>query len=176
MKTLLVTMPIALLPTLLSLAGSAQAPAASPATVGYVNGQRIFAESNDGKAEVARMQTIQQQKANELRAKQQALEAVRQQLAQAQDATARVQLLQQEQQLRTDLERAATQTQTELQALQRQVQADVLSRLKPVVEGLAKAQNVQLVLNGDTAVIWAAPGLDLTSAVIERMNKPGPKP
>ena len=175
MKTLLATIPIALLPTLFSLGGSAQAPAARPATaVAYVSGQRIFAESTDGKAEVARVQAMQQQKANELKTRQQTLETVRQQLAQATEGAARTQLQQQELQQRADLEKATMQAQAELQALQRQVQADVLSRVKPVIEGLVMGQNVQLVLNADM-VVWAAPGSDLTNAVIERMNSKSAK-
>ena len=178
MKTLFATLPIAMLPTLFSLGGSVQAPASRPPTVvAYVSSQRIFAESSDGKAEVARVQTMQLQKANELRTKQQTLETIRQQLAQTTDGTARAPLQQQELQQRTDLERATVVAQAELQALQRQVQADVLARVKPVIEGLVKGQNVQLVLNADTSVVWAAPGADLTSAVIDRMNnRPAPKP
>jgi hypothetical protein len=29
---------------------------------------------------------------------------------------------------------------------------------------------VQVVLNGDSAVVWAAPGLDLTKMVVDRLN------
>ena len=175
MKSLLATMPIALV---FSLAAPGQTPADKPTlTVGYVSSQRIFAESTDGKAEVARAQTIQQQKTIELRSKQQALDALRQQIAQAADGTSRAQLQQQEQQLRADLEKATIQAQAEMQLLQRQVQSDVLARVKPVIADLAKGQNVQLVLNSDTSVVWAAPGLDLTTAVIERMNRTtAPKP
>jgi Skp family chaperone for outer membrane proteins len=33
-----------------------------------------------------------------------------------------------------------------------------------------KTQPYQLVINNDTAVIWSAPELDMTNAVIGRMN------
>jgi Skp family chaperone for outer membrane proteins len=171
MKTLFATIPIALLPAVFALGGSTQTSVPHAATtVAYVSAQRIFAESTDGKVEVARMQKMQLQKATELRTRQQTLDTLRQQLSKATEGAARAELQQQELQQRTDLEKATMQAQAELQALQRQVQADILSRVKPVIEGLVKGQNVQLVLNADSSVVWAAPGSDLTSAVIERMN------
>jgi Skp family chaperone for outer membrane proteins len=170
MKYLLAVLPFALLPAIYpasSLQGSAP-PAA--ARIGYVNAQRILSESAAGKAEVTRMQTMQQQKTTELRGKQQTLEATRQQLSQGGDSATRDRLQQQEQQQRTDLERATVQAQTEFQTVQRQALADFQAKVRPVVEQVAKSENVQLVLNGDAAVVWAAPGFDLTQLVIDRLN------
>jgi Skp family chaperone for outer membrane proteins len=148
-----------------------QTPPSRPAlSVGYISAQRVFAESADGKTQGARLQALQQQRASELRARQQTLENVRRQVAQATDSAARVQLQQQELQQRTDLERATAQAQQELQTLQRQVQADFQTLVKGVLDELTKGQGLQLVLNADQAVLWSAPGMDLTSAVIERLN------
>ena len=71
---------------------------------------------------------------------------------------------------RTHLERATAQAQLELQNLQRQVQAEFQGRLKGVLDELVKGQGVQLVLNADQAVLWSAPGMELTNSVIERLN------
>jgi Skp family chaperone for outer membrane proteins len=139
--------------------------------VAYVSAQRILAEANDAKAEVAKVQTLQQQKSAELRAKQQALDTLRQQLAQATDVSVRVELQQQELQQRTDLDRASAQAQADLQALQRQAQNEVQVRVKSVLNDLSKGEKFQIVLNSDTAIVWAAPGVDLTTAVIERLNR-----
>ena len=81
-----------------------------------------------------------------------------------------MQLQQQELQQRTDLERATAQAQTEMQNLTRQVQAEFQGRVRGVLAEIVKGQNVQMVLNGDAAVVWSAPGLDLTNAVIERLD------
>jgi Skp family chaperone for outer membrane proteins len=170
MKTALITTSIALLPAMLSLAPAAQAPAARGiAQIAYVSGQRILADSPETKAEFAKLPAMQQQRATELRAKQQALETTRQQLAQAGDGAARAQLQLQEQQQRTDFERASAQAQIDLQTLQRQLNTDLQVRVKAVVEDLVKGQNIQLVLS-DTAVIWATPSMDLTAAVVQRLN------
>jgi len=148
-----------------------QTPATRPSLpVAYVNIQRALAESAVGKAELARVQTLQQQRANELRTRQQTLETLRSQLAQASEAATRVKLQQQETQQRTDLERATVQAQQELQNLQRKVVADFQGRMRGIIDELVKAQGLQLVLNGEQAVIWSAPGADLTNSVIERLN------
>lgn len=138
--------------------------------VAYVSGQRIFTESTEGKALRAKLEAQQQQRANEIRTRQQTLEGIRKQLAQATDNAARVQLQQQELQQRTDLERANAQAQSEMQKLQRQVQTEFQGRVREVLAEVTKGQNVQMVLNGDLAVVWSAPGSDLTNAVIERLN------
>jgi Skp family chaperone for outer membrane proteins len=177
MKTLLLIVPLALVVALLSSAAAGQAPASrGPSSIGYVSAQRIFLEAADGKTEMARVQTLQQQKTTELRAKQQALETTRQQLAGAGDGPTRMQLQQQELQQRTDLERSTVQAQADIQTAQRQMQAVVQGRVRTILDDLAKAQNLQIVVNADTTLVWAAPGLDLTAAVIERMNKTASKP
>jgi len=172
MKTLLMIVSLALVVAVLSSAVSGQAPASRPpSSIGYVSAQRILAEATEAKAEVARVQAFQQQKTTELRAKQQALEATRVQLAAATDPALRVKLQQQDMQQRAELERANAQAQVDIQNAQRQMLADVQSRVKNAVDDLARAQNLQVVVNADAALIWAAPGLDLTPAVIERMNR-----
>jgi Skp family chaperone for outer membrane proteins len=113
---------------------------------------------------------MQQGKAAEVRDKQQLLESTRQQLAAATDADLRTKLQQQELQQRTDLERATVQAQSDLQAAQRNMQAGLQAKLKPILEDMLKDQDVSLVLNAESGVVWSAPGLDLTPAVIERWN------
>lgn len=175
MKSLLMATPIALLPTFFSFVQAGQAPAQT-LPIGYISAQRILAGSIEGKANVARFQSMQQEKTNQLRTMQQALETTRQKLARAPIA-ARSELQRQEQLQRTDLERANAQAQADLQALQRQLNADLQVKLRPHVDDLAAAKKLQLILNEDTTVMWAAPGMDLTAALIERLDgKAAPAP
>jgi Skp family chaperone for outer membrane proteins len=168
MNTLIKMVPVAFLMIVFSLTLTGQS--SSPAKLGYLSPQRIFAESAEGKAELAKLQALQQQKATELQARQKTLQATREQLAQAADGPARTQLMLQEFQQRADLERANVQAQQEMQNLQRQMQAQLQARVKTALDDLGKGQNLQLVLNSDTGVVWAGPGLDLTAAVVERLN------
>ena len=139
-------------------------------SIGYVSLQRILNESPEEKAGASRLQQMQQQKGRELAGMQQKLEATRRQLAQAASGTTRAQLERDEQQQRADLERANAEAQTDLQSLQRQFQSDVRARLTPVFEQVARSRNVQIVLNEDAGVVWAAPAFDLTNDVIERLK------
>jgi len=116
------------------------------------------------------VQQIQQQRANELRAKQQTLEATRQELTKATDEASRLRLQQQETQQRTDLERASNQLQIDLQNIQREANSDMAARVRAIIEELMKTQTYQLVLNSDATLIWSSPELDLTDVVIARMN------
>jgi len=153
----------------LVLVGHAQSSKA-PATVAYVSATRIFTESIHGRSEGARIQTLQQQRTADLRVKQQALDATRQELASANDAAAKSALQQKEIQQRTELERATQQATADVQALQREVNQDLLRRVKTALDDLMKTQNYQLVLNSDNTVLWSAPELDLTNALIGRLN------
>ena len=145
-------------------------PAKTPSAAAYISSNRLFTESTQGRAEATRIQNLQRQRATELRAKAQTLEATRQQLAAATDPGARTQLQQQELQQRADLERSTQQAQLEMQNLQREVDADLRRRVRAALDEMMKTQSYQLVINSDAAVMWASPELDLTSAVIARMN------
>lgn len=151
----------------------APVPAASP--VGYVTPSRIFAETTEGKAGVARVQALQQQRQGELRTKQQALEATRQKMAKAGDPIVRLELQQQEQQQTSDLERSVLQSQNDVVALRRQVEADVQAKVKKALDELVKGRNVGVVLNADTSIVWASPSVDFTDAVIQRLNATPPE-
>lgn len=153
----------------LTLVGQAQ-PNRPPSAVAYVNPNRVLTESAHGRSEINRIQALQQSRTTELRTKQQALDATRTQLAQAADPASRARLQQQEQEQRTDLERSTQAAQTELQALQREINTDMARRVKSALDEIMKTQAYQLVLNGDTSVIWSAAEFDLTPAVVGRLN------
>lgn len=165
-------MKFASLATVLALfAGAGAVPvAAQTPTIGYVSANKIFSDTVEGRELAARLKTLQQEKALEIRKIQEALDATRRQLAEATDPATRTKLTQQEQQQRAEGERAAAQAPVELQKLQAQAQADLQNRVKGIIDEVAKSKNLQIVLNGDSAVVWSVPGIDITPVVIERLN------
>lgn len=171
MKSMSIAIFSALLGSTLSLAvvGHAQS-SKTPSAVAFVSASRILTESTHGRSETGRMQAFQQRTTTDIRSKQQALDATRQQLAAATDAAARQQLQQKEQQQRTELERSSVQAQTDLQSLQREINLDLQQRVKSALDELMKTQSYQMVVNSDTSVMWGEPELDLTAAVVGRMN------
>jgi Skp family chaperone for outer membrane proteins len=174
MKTVSIWLAMTLAPALAVAALRQPSPPRGP--VAYIVSQRITNETNEGKAGVARMQALQRERQGDVRAKQEALEGTRRQILATQDAAERTRLQTQEQQQRTALERAVTQSQTDLQTLQRQIQAALGTNVKAAIEALVKETGVQIVLSADTAIVWSAPGLDLTNAVIARLNAQPPAP
>ncbi|MGC4081782.1 MAG: OmpH family outer membrane protein [Vicinamibacterales bacterium] len=171
MKTIvLAAVPAALVFAFMALSAEGQTPPATPTKVAYISSQRVLNEVASAKAELARVQTLQQQKATEVRTKQQAVDTTRLQMAQATDSETRTRLTKQEAEQRADFERANQQAQADLQRLQREVQVTLQGRVREAMEQLAKDQGFQMVVNADTALVWAAPGLDVTNLLIERMN------
>jgi outer membrane protein len=171
MKTVVIALSAALFSSILSLTLAGQAQVAkTPSSIAYVSASRVLRETTHGRSEAARVQQIQQQRTNELRTKQQTLEATRQELTKATDEANRLRLQQQELQQRTDFERASAQLQIDLQNLQREANSDMAARVRATVDELMKTQTYQLVLNSDATLIWSSPELDLTDAVIARMN------
>ena len=82
----------------------------------------------------------------------------------------RAHLKTQEGQQQNELQHATQQAQTDFQTLQRELQADLRREFSAIVADLAKAKGIQLVLNSDSAVVWASTGTDLTAEVLDRLN------
>jgi Skp family chaperone for outer membrane proteins len=139
-------------------------------TVGYVSSRRISAESVDGKASVARVQAMRRETAATIQQRQQALAATQKQLSQA-GAGASAELRTQAANQRSELEKAMVQAQNDVQRVEREQNGLLLGKVNAAVGELVKGTSVQLVVNSEQALVWGAPGIDLTSAVIERLNE-----
>jgi Skp family chaperone for outer membrane proteins len=149
-----------------------QPRAATP--IAYLSLQRISAESIEGKAAVKRLEAAGQARAQDVRARQRALEATRVALANAGgvfQASKRTELKAQEERQAQELQKATQAAQTELQEIQREVQAKVRQELGVIMADIAKQRSLQLVLNQDTAVVWAPTGADITAEVLDRLNR-----
>lgn len=176
MRTPLYVFAISIAPAVAWLGLAPQRQAMPAGAIAYISAQRISNETAEGKAGVAKVQELQRERGEEVRKLQQALEATRAQIRLAQ-ADSRPRLQAQEQQQRSELERAVVRAQADIQALQRQVSSDVLARVRGVVGETVKGRDIKVVLNLETSVVWADPSLDVTDAVIARMNaSPGAAP
>ncbi len=62
--------------------------------------------------------------------------------------------------------------QAELNELQQQLQQEFQTKLMPVLEALSKEKGLQVLFSaGDSGVIWAEPGIDLTLEAVARLDK-----
>jgi outer membrane protein len=160
--------------------GLAQSRSTPASAIAYISVQRILTESTPGKAATKQLEDLGRAKTQEIAAKQKALEATRLQLANAGgifSESTRTKLKAQESQQQSELQKLTQDSQNELQNLQRQLQADLRREFSGIVTEVAGARGIQIVLNGDNALVWAAPGTtDLTTQVLERLNTTAQKP
>lgn len=167
-------------------AAPAQAPVPPPpvpfpqgAKVGFVNLQAIAQLSAEGKAAAGRVNTLAQKKQTEAADRTKALQANQQKLetsGSVMSEAARAQLQKEIDRQQVDAQRFEQDAQAELQELQQELQQQFQARLMPVLEALAKEKSLQVLFSaGDSGVIWAEPGIDLTLEAVKRLDA-APKP
>jgi Skp family chaperone for outer membrane proteins len=142
-------------------------------SIGYINIQQIAAQTPDAKAAAGKVESLRRERASQLAEKQKEIEDVHAQWANAGSvfkSAERQQLQQKEDRLRADFQTLSRQAQTDIQSLERQIQSEERAKISAIVDDIAKRRGLDIVLNQDTAVIWAPPGGDLTAEVISRMN------
>ena len=146
---------------------------AAPAVV-TISSQRLTAQSAAGKRATQQLEAMRQERGRELIEKQKALETVMRQLAAINTlAPADIDRLSQEEtRKRAELQQATQQFQTDFQNAQARLQGEIRTQLAPILADIAKRYGVDVVLNADVAVAWAAPGTDATDEVLRRMNAP----
>ncbi|HET9832423.1 MAG TPA: OmpH family outer membrane protein [Vicinamibacterales bacterium] len=151
MKTALVLGVLALLPVLGEL--PKPSPAMTPSeraalqkTI-VVSIQRVITDSAEGRAASQRLQALLQKMTTDLAAKQKELA----------EPTG------------PEFQRLAQQSQVDYANAQRQAQADIRTKLVPIVAEIAAQHGVDVILNSDT-LVWAAPRLDVTAEVIAKLD------
>jgi Skp family chaperone for outer membrane proteins len=155
------------------LFAAAGAHAQIPLRVACFSPQRVFSESSDGKAALARLTTIQNSKTRAIDEKNRALRA--QELALEQSSSllsedARTERTNEVQKLRIDVQRFIEDAQAELLGIQREAENAFVVKLKPALAKVAQDKGLQLILSVDDGqVAWFDPTLDLTSDVVKQL-------
>ena len=154
-----------------------QPPAPFPqgAKVGFVNLQAIAQLSADGKAAAAKVNAVAQKKQTEAADKAKLLQSNQQKLETSggvMSETARAQLQKDIDRQTLEGQRFEQDAQAELNELQQQLQQEFQGKLMPVLEALSKEKGLQVLFSaGDSGVIWAEPGIDLTLEAVARLDK-----
>jgi Skp family chaperone for outer membrane proteins len=144
--------------------------------LGGLSPQRAFAGSAEGKAGMARLAALEEKHTREIAAKNKALQS-REQALQETGAVlseqARTQQTRELEKFRVDVQRFIQEAQADLLGAQRDIESAFVVRLRPVVEQVAKARGLQLVVNLDTdAVVWADSAVDITGEVVKQLARP----
>jgi len=157
------------------------APAQPPASkfqdgfkYAYVNMAVVAAQSNDGKAAAEKLKAFQDQKTRELQEKQKSLQAAQQKLESSGSVMAdeaRIKLQNDIERQQRDLQRQTEDAQQDVQNLAQQVEEEFTRKVLPIIGKVAQEKQVHFVFNAQqSGLIWAEPGMDLTSEVIAAMN------
>jgi outer membrane protein len=150
------------------------APFPAGAKIAFFNPQAVFQASSDGKAAVGRVNALIQKKQKEAEDKAKLLQGNQQKLqtsGSVMNEAARSQLEKEIEKQTKDAERFQQDAQAEVQELQQEVQGEFVKKLQPIIEQLANEKGLHLLFNaGDAGLAWAAPGLDLTSEVIKKLD------
>jgi outer membrane protein len=150
------------------------APFPTGAKIAFFNPQAVFQASSDGKAAVTRVNALIQKKQKEAEDKAKLLQGNQQKLqtsGSVMNEAARSQLEKEIEKQTKDAERFQQDAQAEVQELQQEVQSEFVKKLSPIIDQLANEKGLHLVFNaGDAGLAWAAPGLDLTSEVIKKLD------
>lgn len=148
------------------------------ARVGSLSPQRAFSESAVGKAGIAQLQALEEKQSREIAAKNKALQSQQQALEQNSavlSADARARQTREVERFRVDVQRFIDQAQAEFVGTQREIESAFLAKLRPAVEQIAKAKQLQLVVNLDgDAVMWADAAIDITPDVVKQLASTEP--
>lgn len=182
----------------LTAAGAATAQDAPPfppgTKYGYINLQRVLAESNVGRTASTRVQELTDTKLAEIQSRQTTLQSqidtsnqqlleLQQKLEQGQNvmsAQARLSLQREISRLQLELQRQTQDAQAEMERVTQDADAEVAElrqelqlafeqQLAPALDEVATQNQVDLIFNIE-GLIWGRPALDLTQAVVDRLN------
>ena len=158
-----------------ALAAQPPAPFPQGAKVGFVNLQAIAQLSSDGKSAAAKVNALAQKKQTEAADKAKLLQSNQQKLetsGSVMSEAARAQLQKDIDRQTLEGQRFEQDAQAELNELQQQLQNEFQAKLMPVLEALSKEKGLQVLFSaGDSGVIWAEPGIDLTLEAVGRLDK-----
>ena len=72
--------------------------------------------------------------------------------------------------LNVEIQRMQQDAEAEMQDLQQQLQLDFQRKLSPIIQQIAVEKGLHMLLSTDAGLVWAEPGLDLTSEIIKRFD------
>ena len=165
------------------------APAAAPqppvpfpagAKIAFINPQRVFQESVDGKAGVTRVNALIQKKQKEGEDKAKLLQGNQQKLQTSggvMNESARAQLEKEIERQQKEGERFQQDAQAEINELQQEVQNEFLKKVQPVLDQIATEKGLHMVFNAaEAGIAWAPQSLDISSDVIKKLDSASAKP
>jgi outer membrane protein len=165
-------------------AGTAAAPApvaaGQPASsgglprIGVIDTEKILLSSQAGRKAIAELKKIQEQKETELRAKQGEIKDLQEKIQQGRLSLAQDKLVDMEKQLEdksTLLKRMSEDATRELNKKKDDLLGSIDEKVMPVINQIGKEQGYTMIFRKfESGLIYADEGVDLTQAVIQRLD------
>jgi outer membrane protein len=160
------------------LATQAPRPFPEGSKLAYINIQRIANESGEGKSATAKVQALNQKKVQELNEKNKQLQADQQKLQSGgtvMSDSARAEIEKRIERTQVDIQRATQDAQQEVQELQQELQNEFQRKLMPIVQQVSQEKGIHILFSaGDSGIVWADTGLDITNDVIKKFDTGAP--
>lgn len=156
----------------------APAGAAEELKIGFVDLPRIFSESNAAKKARADIEAIEKSKKAVIEEKVNALKKIEEEVAkQASVLSAGAKKAKDEEteKLQRDIQRLVAEARTELQKKETELTNAILKDVSDIVDAIGYEEGYAVILRSEL-VLSAKKELDLTSAVIKRLNESKGKP
>lgn len=152
---------------------SATAFPAENVKIGFINLQKALNESEVGKKAKQDIEQVIREKQAEVEGKVKAKDAMREDLEKQTvmlSEEARNKRVEELQRLEREIERLISDTNAELQKLQREKEVGILKELNAIIDKIGKEDGYTLILPSDV-ILYAVEGLEITDKVIEEYDK-----
>jgi Skp family chaperone for outer membrane proteins len=138
----------------------------------FVNIQRILTESAKGLVAIAKVQALNQQRIAELEGKKKALQAAEQKLAQSAASGSRLQIGNEIERMKADIERFTEDAQSEVKGLTQELQMEIQREVAPIIQQIATEMKIEMLFSQTNAgLLWSDARLDITRDVILRLDQ-----
>lgn len=162
LATLAVALPL-LLPTL----------AHAEMKLGFVDIQRALAETDEGRAAKQQLQAMLENKQKEIDQEQESLRKEKDLLDKQASAMSEQTREQKGQEFQAKVMQLAQKFEKEKQAMQLQQQQalnGILEKMEGVIKDIAQRENITMVFDKSSGLVYAPPSLDLTNELIRNYN------
>lgn len=148
--------------------------------IAYIDLAQIAAQSAEGKAAGAKINTFRESRARELQSKQQSVEAKQQRLASSGTTllseTARAALQAEIERDARDFDRMVQDADQDVQRLTDQLQQDFVGKIVKAVTRVATEKKIDIVFTDQSAMAFRAEDLNLSSDVIRALDAASAEP
>jgi outer membrane protein len=154
------------------------AGAADALKIGFVDLPRIFSESDSGKKARADIEAIEKSKKAVIEEKVNALKKIEEEITKQSSvlsAEAKKAKEEEMEKLQRDVQRVVAEARTELQKKENELTNAILKDVSDIVDAIGYEEGYAVILRSEV-VLSAKKELDLTSAVITRLNESKGKP